>query len=368
MNGTANSRIEETGSGCEGDLGTVAGDLGGGVSRSHEEMYAELLERVVAREAQEDDLRAAIARQASARAQELAGSDLSRSWPASRIREAWVVARYGARSCAELGGGSAVQLSRERHVQLERVLARYQRHVAAAPDGWPTAPWAAFLHAAAEWAHRWPAGTIEGLDQLTARMRARDSADDLQRLARARRRAEGRRLAADSGPLVFRALPDAGGRWPRWLKLDQAGRPIIVPDTWHGDRLVEEHIALNADWPAPPTGSTDRRLVERDVYLLAGLIPPPDLDGRSLMRARDAGHAPPSSHQPRQPADAAVLELARLEGIPVAEVLRLAPELRADMLQGARARAARQQQHDHQQFLARLPGARPGPDLDGPRS
>lgn len=98
-------------------------------------------------------------------------------------------------------------------------------------------------------------------------MRAHATADDLQRLAAQRRRADGRRLADDSGSLSFRPLPDAAGRWPKWVLRDADGDPVIVPTGQQAGRWVDEHH--------PFPGDTFRRLVERDAFLLAGRLPRP---------------------------------------------------------------------------------------------
>lgn len=369
-----------------GDLGAVAGAVEGVAGRSAVEMGEELERRVAARLADADfmqrlldeqfrehEVTAAIAQGATRRAHELAQSALDRAWPDGRVKEAWLVARNGADAAAR-GGGALFALEPARRVQLERVLVRYERHALERPAGWPPTAWAAFLHAAAEWGHRFPAGTIEGLDQLSARMRARDTTDDLQRLAARRRKAEGRRLTSDTGPLSFRALPDAGGRWPAWVKLDANGSPVIEaahyepapPTTGTGRKLapadvwVQERLAVHPGHPwLPPADSAHRQLVERDAFLLAGRPMPARVDGRRMMRERHAGHEDLSGYEPTARVDAEILELARLEALTVRQVLQLSDTLRQDMLTCARARAARRQsaeRHNFQDQLARVPG------------
>ena len=370
VEGNRNSSIEGERPQLAAAPGGLDGDLGPVGARSGSELGEEVARRVTARlanpvfmqrladeQAQADEIAVAIAAGAARRAGELAASGLGRSWPTGRIREAWFVARYGA-DAATGGAVSAFSLSVERERQLQRALARYQAHAAQAPEGWPRGAWAAFLHAAASWEHKWPAGTIEGLDQLTRRMRARGSADDLQRQAAARRRAEGRHTTSDTpGPLVFRPTPDAGGRWPAWTRLGSDGRPIVLPATKERGEWLQERLAVEEGHPfLPPAGDSFRVLVERDAFLLAGRPLPAHLDGRRLMADRDSGHAHPSGHDPQAArVDSEVLELARLqEGLTVAQVLRLSDQLRSDMLTAARARAARQQAAERHRFLHHL--------------
>ncbi|MGI8624011.1 MAG: hypothetical protein ACR2NB_11135, partial [Solirubrobacteraceae bacterium] len=281
---------------------------------------------------------------------------------------AWVVARYGARTAAESGGSSAVRLSRERHHQLERAVARYGRYATAALDGWPAAPWAAFLHAAATGGHAYPAGTIEAFDQRTRRMRARATVDDPARLEAMRRRAHARHTPtadATEAPLSFRVAPATGdGRWPAWMRLTPDGRPILTPGPQHtlsgpsGDQIAvdEQHPWL----PAP--GDAHRRMIERDAFLVLGHWPPAHLDGRALRDGRARGTIPPAQRPER--IDHEILELARLDKLTIAQVLAITdPDIRRDMLCAARARAARQHEHERQQLLTRLSHATP----DGPR-
>ncbi|MGI8622985.1 MAG: hypothetical protein ACR2NB_05750 [Solirubrobacteraceae bacterium] len=389
VEGTRNSRIKGAGSVAIGDLGGLADDLRPPGPLTGAELGETVARRVAARladpvfmqkladeQARVDELAAAISASAQRRADAVAAGPLERAWTAKQAREAWVVARFGASAIAG-GAVFAFHISDQRMTRLRRVLQRYERHAPERPEGWPAGGWAAFLHAAArpDWAHRSPAGTIEGLDQLTKRMRARASADSLQRQAAARRRAEGRRLAADTGPLIFRALPDPGGRWPAWVQVDADGHPIIqreptaaasgLPDALAhppAAGFLDAHLLVDEDHPMlPEPGDEHRRLVERDAFLLAGLPLPPHLDGRSLMRDRHTGHAEPSGYDPRADrVDREVLELARLEKLQVAQILKLTPETRHDMLTAARARQQRRLQQERTRFLNRLdPKQRP---------
>jgi len=85
-----------------------------------------LLARVREREAHRAPVVELIAFQASARTVELAGWDLERCWPFSRLREAWVVARYGPAAAAESGPSGAGPLDGEDYARLGRSL-RAQR-------------------------------------------------------------------------------------------------------------------------------------------------------------------------------------------------------------------------------------------------
>jgi hypothetical protein len=66
-----------------------------------------LLARVAARQAARAPVLTLIAAQAQQRAFEVGGWGLERSWSFSRLREAWVVARYGQNVAAESGAGRA---------------------------------------------------------------------------------------------------------------------------------------------------------------------------------------------------------------------------------------------------------------------
>ncbi len=185
-------------------------------------------------------------------------------------------------------------------------------------------------------------------------------------LCEMRRRAHARHTptAVTEGPLSFRKPPATGdGRWPAWMRLTPDGRPILVPGPQHtvsgpsGDQIAvdEQHPWL----PAP--GDAHRRMIERDAFLVLGHWPPAHLDGRTLRDGRARGTIPPAQRPER--IDHEILELARLEQLTIAQVLAIDPAVRGDMLCAARARAARQHEHERQQLLARLTRATP----DGPR-
>jgi hypothetical protein len=95
-----------------------------------------LLERVAARQAERAPVLELIASHAQQRALEVSGWGLDRAWPAGRLREAWVVARYGQSAAAESGAGGA-PLHGEDYARLRRAVARYERNRSARPDGFP---------------------------------------------------------------------------------------------------------------------------------------------------------------------------------------------------------------------------------------
>ena len=98
------------------------------------------------RELQRRPVLEAIAGQARERAAEVAGWGLERSWPFSRLREAWVVARHGPIAAADSGPAGAGPLYPDDYARLRRAVARYERNHTAAPDGYPAGGLAALLH------------------------------------------------------------------------------------------------------------------------------------------------------------------------------------------------------------------------------
>ena len=172
-----------------------------------------LVARVREREAQRRPVLEAIAAQAAGRAVEVAGWGLERSWPAGRLREAWVVARWGALAAADGGPSRAGPLYGEDYARLRRAVARYERHRTAAPDGYPAGGLAGLLHIGALAGAGELAGgprtlryAIGALDQLSRRMRA--ERDRRQRRARPPR---GRPRAAAPRPPAGAAVHVPGG-------------------------------------------------------------------------------------------------------------------------------------------------------------
>ncbi|MGI8412384.1 MAG: hypothetical protein ACR2LV_05530 [Solirubrobacteraceae bacterium] len=294
-----------------------------------------LLVRVKTREVQRAPVLELIAAQASARAVELAGWGLERTWPFSRLREAWVVARYGPMAGAESGPSGAGPLGPEDYARLRRAVARYERNASAAPEGYPAGGLAGLLHLGTlagtgglVGGPRMLAYAIGALDQLSRRMRAVATAGSAVRLAAATERARCRRQ--DPPPralqLVFRA-----SKWPGWVRTGPDGEPVFDAGL----------LVLDVEHPGlPPVGSDGYRMVLRDAYLLAGLQPPLRVDGRATMALRYRGQIEPAERRAsRTLGELALTELARRTGEPPALLRRLSVGYRQAWL-------ARQRQGD----------------------
>ena len=245
---------------------------------------AALVARVMARQAERAPVIDAIARQARARTVEVAGWTLERGWPQSRLREAWVVARWGATVAAEGGASAAGPLSDELYVKLRRAVARYERNAAAAPDGYPTGGLAALLHlgtlAATGQLHDGPrllAYAIGRLDQLSKRIRAHATADSVQRRETAAARAERRRAEPDgeSGSGSDRAA------WPPWIRCRRPHPTRVLPG-----RAVAAQRAPRRGRPDPRTWH--RRLPAHDPRR-----PPPRRPAAARRSRRPPADGPP---------------------------------------------------------------------------
>ncbi|MGO9958774.1 MAG: hypothetical protein ACLP50_22895 [Solirubrobacteraceae bacterium] len=333
--------IEE--SRVEGSLASVGGAVGvpevvGGAVWDPEALIA----RVKAREALRAPLLAAIAADAQARAVELAGWGLERGWPSSRLREAWVVARYGALAAADSGPAGAGPLDGEDYARCRRAVARYERNRSAAPEGYPAGGLAALLHLGALAADaqlpnapRTLRYAIGALDQLARRMRALATAQSTQRQQAAAGRAARRRdPASRASKLAFRTPG-----WPAWIltpghqqpRFDERG--VLVLD--------ERNITL-----APGPDTSAYRTVIRDAYLLAGHPLPLDMDGRWQMALRHAGQLEPARRRERPGIEELELrELAHRTGEPISLLRRISPVYRQAWLQ-------HQRQHDAAQARA----------------
>jgi hypothetical protein len=305
-----------------------------------------VLARVAERERKREPVVACIAAQAEWRAGEVAEWTLDRSWPAGRLREAWVVARYGPRGAADYGAAAAGGIAPGEVARARRAVARYERYSHVRPDELPVGGLAALMALAAAGAGRSLADTVRQLDQLTRRMRAAASAGDPRRPARQARRAHRRRSPSAAGRLVFR-LP--GPRWPSWIATDGHGKPQFDACC----RLI-----VVRDRPVPPTTSTAYRLTVLDAYLCAGLRPPLDVDGPLQMHLRAIAHEPPDPYLERraQRTDGDGLELTRVAGITDMAIRRMSPEMRAALLAKCRTEAAWRARREHQAFIARLLG------------
>jgi len=296
-----------------------------------------LLVRVREREAHRAPVVELIASQASARTVELAGWGLERCWPFSRLREAWVVARYGSAAAAESGPSGAGALGGEDYARLRRAVARYERNAAAAPEGYPAGGLAALLHLGTLAGAGGLAGgprtlgyAIGALDQLARRMRALATATSVARLKAATERARRRRQdpPARALQLSFRTA-----RWPGWVRTTPDGEPVFEGGL----------LQLDVEHPALPSANSDAyRMVLRDAYLLAGLKPPLQADGRASMALRHQGQIPSAEQHPRpDQEDLELAELARRTGEPISLLRRLSAGYRQAWL-------ARQRQHDAQ--------------------
>jgi hypothetical protein len=315
----------------------------GGAEASWEERVQAVVERVATREAQRQDILAVIAGQAQRRALEVASWGLDRSWPEARLREAWVVARYGPGGAAQHGAAAAGRLPPEDRARLERAARRYARYADHRPERLPVAPLAALLTLAGASGDWTLMRTIRRLDQLSRRMRARATAAAPARHQAVTRRARRRRTEdAPPGRLAFRA---PGPRWPRWIRTTPAGEPVF-------DSTGE--LQLDAEQRPPAPGSLHYRLVVRDAYLLTGRQPPVEVDGRWEMKFRDDGHLPPSAYLATRDVDPELLELARLTALPLRALQRWTPDRREHELARLRSERAATQRVERQAFHTRL--------------
>jgi len=304
---------------------------------------AALLERVAARQVARQPVLDVIAAQAASRAVEVATWSLERGWPMGRIREAWVVWRYGAMCAAEQSAATAGPLEHDDHDRLRRAAARYERHATARPRGFPELGLAALaqIAAIADERNARPLTLhygIRRLDQVSRRMRASASADDATRRDRQAVRARRRRHPDQPGlRFAFRT-----SRWPAWVALDDRGDPVL-----ENHDLVVIHNSLGIV-SAPDRNDPEYKQTLRDACLLAGLWPPIESDGRATMalgddreyeqphrRARPGPYPPPDDRRASPEADD--LELARRADIPLHAAKRVSPDVRDQMLEELRA-------------------------------
>lgn len=317
-----------------------------------------LLARVAARERERQPVLQRIAQQVSQRAAEVRGWSLARGWPAARLREAWVCARYGAWDAAQWGPGAAGRIDDDDHARLRRAVARYERNTQARPKGYPSPGLAALMHlgelAGSDGGPRTLRYAIGALDQLSRRMRAVQTTADPQRVQRSIRLAAARHQADEPRtPLAFR-LPRP--RWPRWIKLTPNGAPMII----------DGELQVHADW-APAPGSDAYRSVARDAHLLNHRWLPLDLDGRAAMRtnastydpATDTHHTTPGPYpaperRSRTQTDRDILELAHHSGLSRDQAARVAPTVREALLAEIRAKNAQRVRDERADLQRRL--------------
>jgi len=301
-----------------------------------------------------------IASHSDRRASEVASWDLDRGWPKNRVREAFAVWRYGAMHVAEHSWDAAGALTDDDIARLRRAVTRYERYAAARPSGYPAGGLAALAEIAATAAERGVNPhrlhyAIRALDQLTRRMRASETTDAADRHASRAKRAQRRRFPAPAPGLQlhYRVPRPGNSAWPPWVQVDGAGNPLLVD----GDLVVRDAFRSrpgyeHQPWVAPPRSSEAYRETLRDAFLLRGLWPPIDTDGRSAMSQLDdrgedglaARRAVPGPYALpehwRTTPDVADLELARLApAMGLRRVQRLDVDVRDQLLDELRARA-----------------------------
>jgi hypothetical protein len=348
-------KTPKTTGGEEGErvvAGEGAGSLEGAVSSSQRAGGSgwdpgAIVARVIAREAQRRPVLEAIAGQAAGRAVEVAGWGLARSWPFGRLREAWVVARWGAIAAADSGPSAAGPLYPDDYARLRRAVARYQRNSSAAPAGYPPGGLAALLHVgtlagAGELAGELAGDAVGALDQLSRRMRAIATADSPKHAEHARQRARRRQPAPRALQLSFRA------KWPPWVATDEHQNPIF-------NRLGMLALNHDARGSIPPVDSDQYRMIVRDAYLLAGRQLPVDVDGRKQMALRHEDKLQPATRRPAPSEQLRELsELAHRTGQPITQLARLSPAYRQTWLAQLRGEDAQRASREILAFKAQI--------------
>lgn len=357
--------IEEQASGARGEQVCVDAAVGSGEAAEDPSGVpwdeAALFARVQARQARRAPVMAVIAVQATARALEVAGWELERAWPAGRLREAWVVARYGSTAAAESGvalagplvreappgertdSGAMPRPARDDLASLRRAVRRYQDNVQARPEGWPTGGLAALLYLGALAGGRageLPQGVhlprtigyaVGALDQLSRRMRALATADSDERRHAAAERARARRQRRPA-VTVF-AFRQTESMWPAWVVCDERDQPVF--DAGGMLQIDAEHPGCRG----PGHASYDQ--VIRDAYLLADRRAPLEVDGRAMMAARYRGDVPPAQRRAgRTQREWELVELAKLSGLSARTLERMDEDVRAGVLRRLRAEQA----------------------------
>ncbi len=296
---------------------------------------SDLLQRVQARREARALVVEAIAEQALSRAGEVAGWPSGRRVPVGRLREAWVVWRFGASVAADRGAGPASRVDANDLERLRRAVGRYERHAGARPEGFPEGGLAALAQIAAVAAERGSRPRalgfgIRGLDQLSRRMRAVATARDPERRERLAAQAR-RRQAPPAGCFDYRR-PGSNG-WPAWVALDGHGDPIL---------FMDDHFQVAEHKEPPARDSQAYQEVLRDARLLLGLWPQEAGDGRLVMAVRNQRGvelAPKALRGPYQPpphrddhADREITELARVAGLTHRDARRVDPDIRSQLL------------------------------------
>jgi hypothetical protein len=221
-----------------------------------------VLRRVEARELQAAWRASEIRVQASQRAADVRAWPTDRACPLGRLREAWVVHRYGLARVAESGAAAAGPMRPAVERLVRRAIALYEAHAEQRPPGWPSGGAAALCALGAQGRADWLAGDVARLLMLAKAMRATALEHDADRLGRARSRAA-KRQAPPEGRIVFRtSRPRLESAEQRRQRVRDA---VLLaggdPAAWPNADLALEHIpALRAASTSGP------QLVDRDSY------------------------------------------------------------------------------------------------------
>jgi hypothetical protein len=130
-----------------------------------------VLRRVAARERQAAWRASVIRSQASRRAAEVRAWSAGRPCPLGRLREAWVVHRYGLARVAESGAAAAGPTRPALSQLVRRGIALYETHAECRPPAWPTSGAAALCALAAQRRADRLAGDVARLLMLAKAMR-----------------------------------------------------------------------------------------------------------------------------------------------------------------------------------------------------
>lgn len=242
-----------------------------------------LLSRVRAREAQRAPVLDLIAAQVRQRASETACWDAERSCPAGRLREAWVAARWGVRQAAEFGSAHAGRVTAEDLERLDRARKRYERYAAARPTGMPAGGLGALLAIGAA-----AAAHDHARPQLLAYgIRALDQLS--RRMRAVATESDATRRVSQARRAAERHEPIVASSRLCFRTPGVPGRPGANWPAWvllddAGAPLLKDGQVQNA---RPDWFSPDPRdvaEVQRDAQLLAGLWPTGD--GRAVMAGR----------------------------------------------------------------------------------
>src|SRR4051812_1661151 len=146
-----------------------------------------------------------MAPQVAVRADEVVAWPAGRVCPLGRLREAWVVARYGPAMAARSGAAAAGPMRPGLPALVGRAIALYEAHAERRPDGWPAGGAAALCVLGEQGRAQRFAGDIARLLGLAKGMRAAARLHDETRLRAAQARAETRRTPPPAGfRLAFR--------------------------------------------------------------------------------------------------------------------------------------------------------------------